>query len=68
MAADGKSIDMTVFVNAPYDKYVTARTRFPNASGIHVSAGADGVRVLTESLVAVSGRLVFELSGFSARG
>jgi paraquat-inducible protein B len=69
LAADGKSIDMTVFVNAPYDKYVTARTRFWNASGIDVSAGADGVRVHTESLVAVlAGGLAFDTPDFLPAG
>jgi paraquat-inducible protein B len=61
LAADGKSIDITVFVNAPYDKYVTSHTRFWNASGIDVSAGAEGVKVRTESLIAVLvGGLAFD--------
>ena len=69
LAADGKSIDITVFVNAPYDKYVTARTRFWNASGIDVSAGADGVKVHTESLVAVlAGGLAFDSPEFLPAG
>jgi paraquat-inducible protein B len=69
LAADGKSIDITVFVNAPYDKYVTARTRFWNASGIDVSAGADGVKVHTESLVAVlAGGLAFDSPDFLPAG
>ena len=50
-----------VFVNAPYDKYVTPETRFWNASGIDVSVGADGVNVRTESLVALlAGGLAFD--------
>ena len=36
-----------MFVNAPYDRYVTAGTRFWNASGIDVTVGADGVDVQT---------------------
>src|SRR5438477_1009803 len=39
LAADGKSVEITVFVNAPYDKYVTPETRFWSASGINVSVG-----------------------------
>ena len=50
LATDGKSVEITVFVDAPYDKYVTPETRFWNASGIDVSVGADGVDVRTESL------------------
>jgi paraquat-inducible protein B len=69
LAADGKSIDITVFVNAPYDKYVTSHTRFWNASGIDVSAGADGVKVHTESLVAVlAGGLAFDSPDFLSAG
>src|SRR4029450_5036172 len=42
LAPDGKNIDITVFVNAPYDKYVTPETRFWNASGLDVTLGAGG--------------------------
>ena len=56
LAADGKSVEITIFVNAPYDKYVTAETRFWNASGIDVSVGADGVDVRTESLACADRR------------
>jgi paraquat-inducible protein B len=52
LAADGKSVEITVFVESPYDEYVNAATRFWNAGGIDVSVGADGVDVRTESLVA----------------
>src|SRR5215475_5254825 len=37
LAGDGKAIDVQIFVNAPYDQYVNAGTRFWNASGIDVS-------------------------------
>ena len=58
---DGKSIELTVFINAPYDKYVTAETRFWNASGIDVSVGADGVDIRTESIAAlVAGGVAFD--------
>ena len=43
LAPDGKSVQLKIFVNAPYDKYVSSATRFWNASGIDVSVGADGV-------------------------
>jgi paraquat-inducible protein B len=61
LASDGKSIEMKVFINAPYDKYVTAETRFWNASGIDVSIGAGGVDVRSQSLVALlAGGLAFD--------
>ena len=42
-----------IFVHAPYDQYVTANTRFWNASGVDVSLDAAGFRVQTESLVSI---------------
>ncbi len=58
---DGKNISIRVFVDAPYDQYVTNNTRFWNASGIDVSIGASGVQLQTESLVAVvAGGIAFE--------
>ncbi len=62
LAPDGKSVEITLFINAPYDKYVTMETRFWNASGINVSVGADGVDVQTESLTAlIAGGLAFDV-------
>ncbi len=65
LTADGKSVEITVFVNAPYDRYVTAGTRFWNASGIDVTVGADGVDVQTESVAALlAGGLAFATPDF----
>ncbi len=50
---DGKGVSIRIFVRAPYDQYVTANTRFWNASGVDVSFDASGVRVQTESLVSI---------------
>jgi paraquat-inducible protein B len=50
---DGKGVSMKIFVRAPFDQYVTANTRFWNASGVDVSLDATGVRVQTESLVSI---------------
>ena len=69
LADDGKRIDLTVFVNAPYDKYVDRGTRFWNASGLDVSLGANGVEVRTQSLVSVlAGGLAFETPSFALEG
>lgn len=58
---DGKNISIRVFVDAPYDQYVTNNTRFWNASGIDVSINASGIQLQTESLVAVvAGGIAFE--------
>jgi paraquat-inducible protein B len=65
LSKDGTEIDVKVFVNAPYDRYVTTGTRFWNASGIDVSVGATGVEVHTESLVAlIAGGVAFDTPPF----
>ena len=67
LAADGKEIEIKIFVNAPYDKYVNPGTRFWNASGIDASIGAGGVEVRTQSLIAVlAGGLAFNTPSFAA--
>lgn len=48
--AGGKSVNIGIFIDAPNDQFVTANTRFWNASGFNVDVGADGVKVNTESL------------------
>jgi paraquat-inducible protein B len=51
---DGTGIDVRVFVNAPYDRYVTTATRFWHASGINVQLNADGLKLQTQSLASVA--------------
>src|SRR5690606_37717108 len=50
---DGKGVTLRVFIEAPYDRFVTADTRFWNASGVDLSLGAGGLKVNTESLASV---------------
>ncbi|MDD2058152.1 MlaD family protein [Pseudomonas sp. GD03860] len=50
LSKDGKGVDVEVFVQSPNDAFVTNNTRFWNASGIDVEAGANGFAVRTESL------------------
>ena len=58
---NGKGVTLRVFVNAPYDRYVKTDTRFWQASGIDVSLDTSGVKVNTESLVAILiGGLAFQ--------
>ena len=58
---DGRKISVKVFVNAPYDQYVNAETRFWQASGIDVSLSAKGFSVQTESIVSILiGGIAFE--------
>jgi paraquat-inducible protein B len=66
---DGKAVSFVVFVNAPYDRYVTKGTRFWNASGIDVSLGAGGFRMETESLASiVIGGVAFQVPPEAAPG
>jgi paraquat-inducible protein B len=65
----GQSVDVSVFVHAPYDKYVTTDTRFWSVSGVNVTLDADGLRVRTESLAAlIAGGVAFDVPEFHTRG
>jgi len=58
---DGSAVTLQVFVNAPYDQYVTTNTRFWHASGIDVSLDTTGVQINTQSLVSIMiGGIAFE--------
>jgi paraquat-inducible protein B len=49
----GTGVTIKVFINAPFDSYVTGATRFWQASGIDMSVNADGVKLRTESLASI---------------
>ena len=67
LSDDGRSVNMQVFVDAPYDKFVTPDTRFWNASGIDVSIGADGLKMQTQSVATIlSGGIAFGNSPLSS--
>lgn len=53
LKADGKGVDIGIFVEAPYDAFVTQDTRFWNASGVDVAVDANGLRVNTESMSSI---------------
>ncbi|MGT2458562.1 PqiB family protein [Cupriavidus basilensis] len=53
MDPDGNGVTLRVFINAPYDKYVHDNTRFWHASGVDVSLDTGGVKVNTQSMVAI---------------
>lgn len=59
--ADGKQVAIGIFVHSPYDKFVTAETRFWNASGVDLTLDANGVKLQTQSLVTLLlGGIAFE--------
>ncbi|MDH3445382.1 MAG: MlaD family protein, partial [Deltaproteobacteria bacterium] len=67
LARDGDGIEIKIFVNAPYDKYVNPGTRFWNASGIDASIGAGGIEVRTQSLISLlAGGLAFDTPTFAS--
>ncbi len=65
LSKDGKSVMIRVFVNKPYDSYVTEETRFWQSSGIDVSLGANGLTVKTQSVLSLLiGGIAFEVPPF----
>ena len=58
---EGTALSMQAFVDAPYDQYVTTRSRFWNASGVRVDLSADGIELDSESLVSlIAGGVAFQ--------
>ena len=61
LAADSSEVFFHIFVKSPHDRLIKTDTRFWNASGVHVSMGADGVEVQMESLQSLlTGGIAFE--------
>jgi paraquat-inducible protein B len=53
LAADGKSVEIEIFIDAPYDRDVTEGAVFWNASGMDVTLDTGGLHVDTQSLTTV---------------
>ncbi len=63
----GASVTIKVFIYSPYDGYVTASTRFWQASGIDMSLGSEGVQLRMESLSAIlEGGVAFQAASGSS--
>jgi len=59
----GTGVTIQVFVEAPYDRFVTADTRFWHASGLDVTLDANGIKLDTESLMSIMlGGIAFSTS------
>ena len=66
LAPDGSRMNIKVFVDAPYDRFVNPQTRFWNASGIDLSMSANGIDVQTESLVSLLiGGIAFDTPSYA---
>jgi len=50
---EGGGVRITIFVHAPYDRFVTTETRFWHASGIDVALDSSGIRVETQSVASI---------------
>ncbi len=58
---DGKFLDVKVFIQSPYDQFVSDNTKFWQASGIDLSLSANGLRMHTESILSILvGGIAFE--------
>lgn len=58
---EGRGVVLRVFVNAPYDRFVTTNTRFWHASGVDIQLDAGGFKVNTQSLATVvAGGIAFQ--------
>ncbi len=58
---DGRSFTIRIFVKSPYEQYVTANTRFWQASGVDLQLSANGLSVQTQSLLSILiGGIAFE--------
>ncbi len=51
--ADGRAVNIRIFVSTPQDALVDTNTRFWNASGLDFSLSSTGVQVQTQSLLSV---------------
>jgi paraquat-inducible protein B len=61
LEADGTGARITLFIDAPNDRFITRATRFWNASGIDVTLSANGLKLKTQSLASVlAGGVAFE--------
>lgn len=50
---DGKGVTVRVFIRSPYDRFVTNSTFFWHASGVDLTVSPGGVKLNTESMLAV---------------
>jgi paraquat-inducible protein B len=57
----GDSVTIKVFINSPYDRFVTGETRFWQASGVDMSIDSEGVKLHTEALASIlEGGIAFQ--------
>ncbi|HEX3063350.1 MAG TPA: MlaD family protein, partial [Usitatibacter sp.] len=61
VSRDGSQVIVGVFIDSPFDRFVTPDSRFWNASGVDLSLDASGLKLNTESMISVLvGGIAFE--------
>lgn len=50
----GQSVAVSVFINQPYDTYITSNSRFWHASGLDLTVDANGLKLDTQSMVSLA--------------
>ena len=60
LQADGRAVQVQVFIESPHEKLVTKQARFWNASGVDLTLSASGLTLNTQSIASViAGGLAF---------
>ncbi len=60
LARNSTTVDIEIFIKAPYDKLVKQDTRFWNISGVKIDVGSEGVKVDMESVATlIAGGVAF---------
>ncbi|GAC1629129.1 MAG: MlaD family protein [Nevskia sp.] len=58
---DGRRVTAEIFIDSPYDRFVTSNSRFWNAGGVDLSLSSSGLKVNTQSLATVlAGGIAFQ--------
>ena len=66
---NGRAVRLRIFVNAPYDRFVAANTRFWHATGVDLTLDASGIKLDTESLLSIIiGGIAFQTPPDEAMG
>ena len=61
LSFDGRQVEVSAFVESPYDRRITTSTRFWDTSGFSVSLGAGGVSLDVNSLASlIEGGIAFD--------
>ncbi len=62
----GQHVELNIFIDAPYDKFVDRSSRFWNESGVDLTIGPQGMNLQTESLLSlIAGGISFASFGKS---